>query len=97
MNNHPLTFSSKTPDWHDVNYSDVNELKGFAHLLTTRFHEAGAFDFITPVNSRELLSLIRMAKEWIKNVEQSFASMTPGDTISVLPYYQNVHILTNRT
>ena len=97
MNNHPLTFSPEIPDWRDVNYSDADELKGFAHLMTTRFQEAGELDFISPVNSRELRSLIRVAKEWIKNVEESFTTMTPGDIISVLPYYQNVYIPACRT
>ena len=97
MNNHPLTFSPVIPDWHDVNYSDVNEVKGFAHLLMAHFQLSGAFDFVTPASSHELHSLIRAAKEWIKNAEQSFESMTPGDIISILPYYQNVYIPAYRT
>lgn len=92
MHNTKTATSIAIPDCRQVNFSDIDEICGFAHLLMAEFQEAGAFDFVNPVNSRELTLLRRAGEEWIKQVERLLPTLPSCNRLEILTYYKAIYI-----
>jgi len=75
-----------------VNFNDIAEIDGFAHLLMALFQKNRAFDCAISVSTTEITALRKAGREWISRVNQKLNILPIGDSIRLLPNYNFIHI-----
>lgn len=80
-----------------VDYSNVYDTTGYSTLIFAVANEAGLLSPTGNKQSYEAIQAIRLAKEWIYNVNNKIGEMEPGDAMDMLAPYDLMHRLAHHS
>lgn len=87
---HHNHMTCQLPDISQVDFTCAADIEGSASLIFTL---ANRLQIFLPAASRagEKAELRRQAKTWVNNVERHLGSLTMGDSLTALDYYDLIH------